>query len=224
MVLITTVEMFPSLTEADLKYLANLKATDKMVVLSKEGATMPVNLFMTLSQLKCKFEIKEIDTKDLFKLGFTIGMLCTQAGNEKVTILMNKEQETDSKNVSWVTTLTGSATPKSAPNKKVAKPKAEVTSSTPKEASTSPTASPKPVRKRRGKSIVDILLGYPELKKFKKVIETSEEALVDAIINSSDPEIGLPFQLQLRGFAEEKDAIARAIKKDFAKIKEQISS
>jgi len=223
MVLITTVEMFPSLTDSDIRFLTNLKSTDRMVVLSKEGATMPVNLFMTLSQLKCKLEIKEIDTKDLFKLGFTIGTLCTQAGNEKVTILMNKEQETDSKNVSWVTTLTGSATPKSAPNKKVAKPKAEVTTSTPKEASTSLTAPQKAPRKRKGKSLTDILLSYPELKKYKKVIETSEEAISQAIVAASDAEIGLPFQLQLRGFGDEKDAIAQAMKKDFAKIKEQIS-
>lgn len=225
MLLITTIEMFPSLTDADLKYLAGLKNTDKVTVLSKEGATMPVNLFMTLSSLKCKFEIKEMDTKDLFQLGFTIGALCASA-TDKVTILTNRELVVDAKNVTLVSTLAGSKAAPRKPAVKASQTKAAPVKEETKEVRKTKISSAEPQkapRKRRGKSLTDILLAYPELKKYRKVIETSEEAIAQAIMSASDAEIGLPFQLQLRGFGEEKDAIANAVKKDFTKIKGLLS-
>lgn len=222
MLIITTIEMFPTLTDADLKYLSSLKAADRICVLSKPGATMPVNMFMTLSSLKCPLDIKEMDTKDLFQLGYTIGSLC-ESSNDKVTILTDRNLEIDNKKVTVTNSLTGAKPAAKPVTKKVTTKASE---STPKAAQTSSEKPSEPhtaPKKRRGKSLMDILLSYPELKKYKKVIETSEEAISQAIVAASDAEIGLPFQLQLRGFGDEKDAIAQAIKKDFAKIKEKIS-
>lgn len=132
MLLITTIDMVTGLTDADCKLLAGYTAKDKIIVLSKEGAMMPVAMFQTLSALKCQLEIKEIDTKDLFQLGYTIGRLTTSVKNtEKIIILTNKELDVDDKNIIRTESLAGTkgakASTKAAVSKaavaKVASPK-----------------------------------------------------------------------------------------------------
>lgn len=126
MLLITTIDMVTGLTDADCKLLAGYTAKDKIIVLSKEGAMMPVAMFQTLSALKCQLEIKEIDTKDLFQLGYTIGRLTTSVKNtEKIIILTNKELDVDDKNIIRTESLAGTkgakATAKAAAPKVSAK-------------------------------------------------------------------------------------------------------
>lgn len=108
MLLITTIDMVTGLTEADCKVLAGYTAKDKIIVLSKEGAMMPVAMFQTLSSLKCQLEIKNIDTKDLFQLGYIIGRLTASVKNtEKIIILTNKEFDVDDKNIIRTEVLAG---------------------------------------------------------------------------------------------------------------------
>lgn len=257
MLLITTIDMFPGLGDADLKFLQSMKATDKMVVLSKEGATMPVNLFMTLKTLKCSFEIIEIDIKDNFALGYKIGCLSSSVkAGEKVIILSSKSYDFDEKNVVWLSSLSDKQpAPKPAAKKPAAKTERKPAAKT--EGKPAAKAEVKPAAKTEGKSaaktegksaaktdgksaakvgnkpasaggkkgskaLTDLLAAYPELKKYKKLIAENAEAISEAIVGSSDAEIGLPFQLQLRGFGGEKDDIAGAIKADFAKIKKAL--
>lgn len=130
MLLITTIDMVTGLTDADCKVLAGYTAKDKIIVLSKEGAMMPVAMFQTLSALKCQLEIKEIDTKDLFQLGYTIGRLTASVKNtEKIVILTNKELDVDDKNIvrteSLSKTKSAKAPAKAPAEKKVAAPKAD---------------------------------------------------------------------------------------------------
>lgn len=131
MLLITTIDMVTGLTEADCKVLSGYTTKDKIIVLSKEGAMMPVAMFQTLSSLKCQLEIKELDTKDLFQLGYIIGRLTASVKNtEKIVILTNKEFDVDDKNIVRTDSLAGvkgvkatankSASGKAAPSKAVA--------------------------------------------------------------------------------------------------------
>lgn len=163
MLLITTIDMVTGLTDADCKLLAGYTAKDKIIVLSKEGAMMPVAMFQTLSALKCQLEIKEIDTKDLFQLGYTIGRLTASVKNtEKIIILTNKELDVDDKNIIRTESLAGTkgakATAKAAAPKVSAKAPAKeepkVTVKAVSKADVAKVASPKvtPVKNTAPKS------------------------------------------------------------------------
>lgn len=241
MLLITTIDMVTTLTEADCKMLAGYTAKDKIIVLSKEGAMMPVALFQTLSSLKCTLEIKELDTKDLFKLGYTIGSLVASAKpTEKIIILSNKEFADNNKNVTWTDKLTGvkGAKTKSTAKKADSAPQsksAEAVKTVAAKASAKSKAAEentveKPVAKTAAKTtkkatstLWPILGKYSKMKPYKEFVEKNEDALKGAILSATDDEITFKFQMQIN-FGAEGIAVWEILQKHFADIQAQIKA
>lgn len=241
MLLITTIDMVTGLTDADCKLLAGYTAKDKIIVLSKEGAMMPVAMFQTLSALKCQLEIKEIDTKDLFQLGYTIGRLTTSVKNtEKIIILTNKELDVDDKNIIRTESLAGTkgakASTKAAVSKaavakaasqKDAPAKNTVPKSTPAKniapkATTSKVAAVKDAAsKATGSKLWPIISKYSKMKPYKEFVLKNEEALMGAILSAGDADITFKFQLQLNFGADGVD-IWEILHKNFEEIQAKV--
>ena len=224
--------MVTGLTEADCKMLAGYTAKDKIIVLSKEGAMMPVAMFQTLSALKCSLEIKEIDTKDLFQLGYTIGRLTASVKNtEKIIILTNKELDVDDKNIIRTESLAGvKGTAKSGAAKAPAtKPAAKASTATKSAASAPKPAVPKPVPKvsatsKPGNSkLWPILSKYSKMKPYKDFVINNEEALMGAIMSATDAEITFKFQLQIN-FGSDGVAVWEILYKHFADIQDKVKA
>lgn len=239
MLLITTIDMVTGLTDADCKVLAGYTAKDKIIVLSKEGAMMPVAMFQTLSALRCQLEIKEIDTKDLFQLGYTIGRLTASVKNtEKIVILTNKELDVDDKNIVRTESLSktkGVKAPAKAPaEKKVAAPKADAkeavknaAKSASKEATktaSKPEAKEAPAKTRAtGSKLWPILGKYSKMKPYKDFVLKNEEALIGAILGAADAEITFKFQLQIN-FGSDGVAVWEILYKHFADIQDKVKA
>lgn len=246
MLLITTIDMVTGLTDADCKLLAGYTAKDKIIVLSKEGAMMPVAMFQTLSALKCQLEIKEIDTKDLFQLGYTIGRLTTSVKNtEKIIILTNKELDVDDKNIIRTESLAGTkgakastkaavakvASPKDAPAKNTAPKSTPVKNTVPKstpakniapKATTSKVAAVKDAApKATGSKLWPIISKYSKMKPYKEFVLKNEEALMGAILSAGDADITFKFQLQLNFGADGVD-IWEILHKNFEEIQAKV--
>ena len=246
MLLITTIDMVTGLTDADCKLLAGYTAKDKIIVLSKEGAMMPVAMFQTLSALKCQLEIKEIDTKDLFQLGYTIGRLTTSVKNtEKIIILTNKELDVDDKNIIRTESLAGTkgakastkaavskaavakaavakvASPKDAPAKNTA-PKVTPAKNIAPKATTSKVAAVKDAApKATGSKLWPIISKYSKMKPYKEFVIKNEEALMGAILSAGDADITFKFQLQLNFGADGVD-IWEILHKNFEEIQAKV--
>lgn len=231
MLLITTIDMVTGLTDADCKLLAGYTAKDKIIVLSKEGAMMPVAMFQTLSALKCQLEIKEIDTKDLFQLGYTIGRLTTSVKNtEKIIILTNKELDVDDKNIIRTESLAGTkgakASTKAAVSKaavaKVASPKDAPAKNIAPKATTSKVAAVKDAApKATGSKLWPIISKYSKMKPYKEFVLKNEEALMGAILSAGDADITFKFQLQLNFGADGVD-IWEILHKNFEEIQAKV--
>lgn len=262
MLIITTIEMLHMIDDADIKYIKGLTAKDRIVVLSKEGATMPVALFQTLSSLKSPLEIKEVDTKDAFKLGYVIGALASGVKpTEKVLILYNKQlDDLCASNVVWSEKLSSGKSGKAKSTvKAVVTAAKKATSNTAGKASVKVSVEPgtrtstktsaktenrtesKTAAKATAKSAVkttakketkalpkirnveQLVSALPKLKKYKKQLIDNEESFKEAIFTSSDAEIGLKFQLEIRFGLKDGGEIWEIIKEHYEALKKSMA-
>lgn len=205
MVLVTTAELLSkvAIEGLDIKVITNLKPADRLVLLAGENELIPVEMLTIFGGLKCKTDIKPVDTSDSFAFGFVLGSLCS--GDEKTTLLLDKKMPIVTKNVVQVNPFEVPIVKPERVQKKEEKKTA------------------------RKKETVSDTTAYDVLKmaflakmdsSFEAGIENYIDDIAQAIVSASDKSIGLPFQLQLRGITEPfKSALAEVIAKDWEKFR-----
>lgn len=246
MLLITTIDMVMNMTEADCRALSGYTVKDRIIVLSKAGAMMPVAMFQIMSSLKCKPEIIEINIDDEFSLGYTIGRLTgTVKNTEKITILTDREFDSGDKNIIKVSSLAGAKGSKASVkadakgskasikagakgSKASDKAGAEKVSRMPKAAAVKAEKDKAPGAKRvskntSGAALWAILGKSAKMKPYKDFVLNNEEALRGAILSATDAEITFKFQLQIN-FGSDGVAVWEILYKRFEEIQKQVKA
>ncbi len=225
--------------------LDKMTAKDRLVILTGEGAMLPVTKFKSLSNLKAKTEFVEVPAfsnksdRTLFT-AFLYGKYASQVkGAEKVivnseifqSIAEEAKENANLKNMFNITFLQEGGGQIKKPR---VRKETKVPAAAEKDFMNHPTEDIRPAKATKPKepddagkkrksdsdgSFAAMIINNYGLQDLKKDLEKNGAALKECIKNAPDSDIGLKFQLQTWFGQEKSTKIWEAIYKDHAKLK-----